>query len=50
MEAAAQDGSSAGDGVDEIERGGGVEDESEGIGPVPAGSSAEAAQAFSALE
>src|SRR5713226_407566 len=50
VEAPAEDGSSVGDGVAEVEGGDGVEDEFEGIGSVLAGFSGEAMQAFRALE
>ena len=50
VEAAAQAGSSVGDGVAEIEGGDGIEDEFEGIGSILAGFSGEAMQAFRAPE
>ena len=50
VEATAEDGSSVGDGVAEIEGGDGVEDEFEGIGSILAGFTGEAVQAFRALE
>ena len=50
MEAPAEDGSSVGDGVAEIESGDGIEDEFEGIGSILAGFTGEAVEAFRALE
>jgi len=50
VEAPAENGSSVGDGVAEIEGGDGIEDESEGIGSILAGFASEAVQAFRALE
>ena len=50
MESAAQNGSSVGDTVAEIEGGDGIEDEFEGIVSILAGFTGEAVQAFRALE
>ena len=50
VEAAAQDGSSVGDGVAEVEGGDGIQDEFQGIGSTLAGLTGEEMQAFRALE
>ena len=50
VEAAAEEGSTVGDGVAEIEGGDGVEDECERVGSILAGFSGETVEAFRALE